>query len=49
MKNLQDEKSKEKMKELFLETRRDIESIVVGAVFDEPKYHRFAIKYGAMF
>lgn len=49
MKNLQDEKSKEKMKELFLEAKKDIEAIQVGAVLDEPKYHRFAIKYGAMF
>ncbi len=49
LKNLQDEKSKEKMKELFLEAKRDIESIHIGAVLDEPKYHRFAIKYGAMF
>ena len=49
IKNLQDEKSKDKMKELFLEAKRDIESIVIGAVLDEPKYHRFAIKYGAMF
>ena len=49
LKNLQDEKSKEKMKELFLEAKHDIESIYVGAVLDEPKYHRFAIKYGAMF
>jgi DNA-directed RNA polymerase beta' subunit len=49
MKNLQDDKSKEKMKELFLEAKHDIESIRVGAVLDEPKYHRFAIKYGAMF
>ncbi len=49
LKNLQDEKSKEKMKELFLEAKRDIESIQVGTVLDEPKYHRFAIKYGAMF
>ncbi|MCC7500487.1 DNA-directed RNA polymerase subunit beta' [Candidatus Nomurabacteria bacterium] len=49
IKNLQDEKSKEKMKELFLEAKRDIDSIQIGAVLDEPKYHRFAIKYGAMF
>ncbi|HVV15325.1 MAG TPA: DNA-directed RNA polymerase subunit beta' [Candidatus Paceibacterota bacterium] len=49
MKNLQDEKSKDKMKELFLEAKRDIDSLEVGAVLDEPKYHRFAIKYGAMF
>ena len=49
LKNLQDEKSKEKMKELFLEAKRDIDSIEVGTVLDEPKYHRFAIKYGASF
>jgi len=49
MKNLQDEKSKEKMKELFLEAKKDIESLHIGAVLDEPKYHRFAIKYGAIF
>ncbi len=49
LKNLQDEKSKDKMKELFLEAKHDIESIFVGAVLDEPKYHRYVIKYGAMF
>jgi DNA-directed RNA polymerase beta' subunit len=49
IKNLQDEKSKDKLKELFLEAKRDIESIRVGAVLDEPRYHRYAIKYGAMF
>jgi hypothetical protein len=37
------------MKELFLEAKHDIDSIVVGAVLDEPKYHRFAIKYAACF
>ncbi len=49
IKKLEDDKSKEKMKELYLEAKKDIESIHVGAVLDEPKYHRFAIKYGAMF
>ncbi|HEY5383123.1 MAG TPA: DNA-directed RNA polymerase subunit beta' [Candidatus Paceibacterota bacterium] len=49
MKNLQDDKSKDKMKELYLEAKRDIESIFVGSVLDEPRYHRYAIKYGAMF
>ncbi|MBY0293880.1 DNA-directed RNA polymerase subunit beta', partial [Patescibacteria group bacterium] len=49
VKNLQDEKSKDKMKELFLEAKRDIDNIFVGSVLDEPKYHRYAIKYGAMF
>ncbi len=49
MKNLQDEKSKDKIKELFLEAKKDIESLRVGVVLDEPRYHRYAIKYGAMF
>ncbi len=49
LKNLQDEKSKDKMKELFLEAKRDIDAIYVGSVLDEPKYHRYVIKYGAMF
>ena len=49
MKNLQDDKSKDKMKELYLEAKHDIEAIFVGAVLDEPRYHRYAIKYGAMF
>jgi DNA-directed RNA polymerase subunit beta' len=49
LKNLQDEKSKDKMKELFLEAKRDIDNIYVGSVLDEPKYHRYIMKYGAMF
>ncbi len=49
VKNLQDEKSKDKMKELFLDAKRDIDSIQIGAVLDEPRYHRYVIKYGAMF
>ncbi|MBY0294073.1 DNA-directed RNA polymerase subunit beta', partial [Patescibacteria group bacterium] len=49
MKNLQDEKSKDKMKELYLEAKRDIDSIETGAVLDEARYHRYAIKYGPMF
>src|SRR3990167_5899568 len=48
MKNLQDDKSKEKMKELFLEAKHDIDDLYVGSVLDEPKYHRFCLKYGAM-
>jgi DNA-directed RNA polymerase beta' subunit len=49
LKNLQDEKSKDKMKELYLEAKRDIDAIELGAVFDEARYHRYAIKYGPMF
>ncbi len=49
LKNLVDEKSKDKMKELFLEAKREIDMLRVGTVLDEAHYHRFAIKYGAAF
>src|SRR3989344_4509199 len=49
LKNLVDEKSKEKMKELFLEAKREIDALRVGTVLYEAHYHRFAIKYGAAF
>ena len=49
MKTLQDEKSKDKMKELYLEASKELGAIRVGTVLDEQKYHRFAIKYGAAF
>ncbi len=49
IKTLQDEKSKEKMKELLVGTKHDIESIFPGAVLDEATYHRFSMRYGTMF
>ncbi|MDE2212948.1 MAG: DNA-directed RNA polymerase subunit beta' [Patescibacteria group bacterium] len=49
LKALQDEKSKEKIKELFLEAKRDIDALRIGTVLDEARYHRYAIKYGAAF
>jgi DNA-directed RNA polymerase subunit beta' len=49
VKSLQDEKSKEMLKELALQTKRDIESLVPGRVLDEVEYHRFGVKYGTIF
>lgn len=49
VKTLQDEKSKEALKELALQTKRDIESIVPGRVLDEVEYHRFSMKYSTIF
>ena len=37
------------MKEMYLTTKRDIESIVEGKVLDEVEYHNFGMKYGTMF
>ncbi len=44
-----DEKTKEKLKELAQEAKKEIESIKVHAVLDENQYHKFSLKYGSMF
>lgn len=48
-KSLTDEKAKESLKELMLNTKRDIESIQEGRVLDEIEFHNFSMKYGTMF
>lgn len=48
-KTLNDEKSKEKLKELLLNSKREIESLIEGRVLDEVTYHKFALKYGTAF
>ncbi len=49
VKSLQDEKSKEALKELLLSTKKDIESIAVGKVLDEVEYHTFSLRYATLF
>lgn len=49
IKSLQDEKTKEAVKEMLLNAKRDIESIQEGRVLDEIEYHNFGMKYGTMF
>jgi DNA-directed RNA polymerase subunit beta' len=49
VKTLQDEKSKEAMKELLITAKKDIDSIQVGRVLDEVEYHNFSLKYGTLF
>ena len=49
IKTLQDEKSKEALKELAMSTKKDIESIENGRVLDEVEYHRFSMKYSTIF
>ncbi len=48
-KGLTDEKGKEKLKELLLNSKREIESIVAGRVIDEMTYHKFGLRYGTAF
>jgi DNA-directed RNA polymerase subunit beta' len=49
IKSLQDEKTKEALKEMLLNAKREIESIQEGTVLDEVEYHNFGMKYGTMF
>ena len=49
MKTLQDEKSRDKMKELLLNAKKEIESIRSGLILDEATYHKFSLKYSSAF
>ncbi len=49
VKALADEKSKTALKELYVKTRNDIESLTPGRVLDEVEYHGFAMKYATLF
>jgi DNA-directed RNA polymerase subunit beta' len=49
VKAAQDDKTKEALKELVMNARREIESIVPGFVMDEVQFHKYSMKYGALF
>lgn len=49
VKATQDEKTKEALKEMLLNAKREIESIQEGTVLDEIQYFNFGMKYGTMF
>lgn len=44
-----DEKTKDALKELLTNAKKDIDSIVPGMVMDEVMYHKFSLKYGTLF
>jgi len=49
VKNVEDDKTKEALKEMATNARKEVESIVEGKVLDEVMFHKFSIKYGAAF
>ena len=49
VKGAHDEKTKEALKELFVNARREIDSLCDGLVMDEATYHKYAVKYGSIF
>jgi len=48
-KELNDDKQREALKERMTLAKQEIDSIVVGRVFDEVTYHRYSVKYGTLF
>ncbi|MAZ67527.1 DNA-directed RNA polymerase subunit beta' [bacterium] len=49
VKDVKDDKTKKKLKELATAAKKEIESIKEGIVLDEGEYHKFALKYSACF
>ena len=49
IKSSNNEEDKEKLKELLLNTKREIAEIVPGKVLNEIAYHHFGLKYGSCF
>jgi DNA-directed RNA polymerase subunit beta' len=47
--SLQDERSKDALKEAMFSAKRSLEGIMVGRVLDEVNYHRLSLKYGSVF
>ncbi len=49
VKSVQDEKTKEALKELLINAKKEVENIREGMVIDEVLYHKYSIKYGSLF
>ncbi|MDE1940971.1 MAG: DNA-directed RNA polymerase subunit beta', partial [Patescibacteria group bacterium] len=49
VKTAQDDKTKEALKNLVVTARAEIDTIEMGFVMDEATYHKYAVKYGALF
>lgn len=48
-KGAQDQKTKDALKKLFTETKKEIDSIKRGVVLDELSYHKFSMKFSTLF
>jgi DNA-directed RNA polymerase subunit beta' len=49
VKSSADEKTQDRLRELLIATKKEIEEIKPWKIFDELTYHRYAMKYGTMF
>ena len=49
VKSLQDERSRERLRESMVEAKRQVEHLTPGQVLDEIAYHRLSLKYSSVF
>jgi DNA-directed RNA polymerase subunit beta' len=49
MKSVQDDKTKEALKELLVNAKKEVDSLREGLVLDEVHYHKYGVKYGTIF
>ncbi|HLP43892.1 MAG TPA: DNA-directed RNA polymerase subunit beta', partial [Candidatus Nanoarchaeia archaeon] len=49
VKQATDDKTKEAIKDLFSNTKKDLDGLTEGQVLDEIEYHNFSVKYGGIF
>ncbi len=49
VKNAQDDKTKDAIRDLLITAKNEIENLRGGKVLDEVHYHKFALKYGTVF
>ena len=49
VKNAQDDKTKEALKDLLVNAKKEVDSIVPGLVLDEVAFHKYSMKYGSIF
>ncbi|MBU3968831.1 DNA-directed RNA polymerase subunit beta' [Patescibacteria group bacterium] len=49
IKNLKDQKSKDSLKDIYINTKREIENIQKGKILNDTEYNKFSLKYGALF
>ncbi|MFA6050112.1 MAG: hypothetical protein WC761_02855 [Candidatus Paceibacterota bacterium] len=49
VKNAQDDKTKDAIRDLLITAKNEIENLRAGKVLDEVHYHKFALKYGTVF
>ncbi len=49
LKELSNDDAKEELKSRMTETKKEVESVILGTVLDETQFHKFSVKYSTLF